>query len=228
VQAKENLLALREQCLKTMEATQANGSKSGKEPAVEPAPAYTAEQRLDAALQSFINALEQTPLCDPTLPAWLRDALEKSGTNSSYVVREAYRLFALIEEGVKRRASEWMEQAGEENYRLRLIAALGAFEKQDWPRVLRLVRATGDQNPADLYVERVRMHAGEKVARSGCGARESVCGAGGIPEEQLLHRAMGEPGDWLMGSGDRKNRERIFVLPGAIATCGRECTRTAS
>jgi tetratricopeptide (TPR) repeat protein len=100
-QAKQNLLALREQCLKTMEATQANGSKSGKAPVVEQAPACTAEQASDAALQSFINALEQIPLCDPTLPAWLREALERSSTDCSYVVREGYRLFTLLAEGAR-------------------------------------------------------------------------------------------------------------------------------
>ena len=161
-QAKENLLALREQCLKAIEAAQGAPGEPGTGAAGEPSAARSVEQAQEGALQSFIGALAQIPLCDPTLPAWLRDAHEKSGTDSSYVVREAYRLFALMEEGVKRLASEWMELAGEKNYRLRLIAALEAFEKQDWPRVLRLVRAAGDQNPADLYVERVRMHAEEK------------------------------------------------------------------
>ena len=161
-QAKENLQALREQCLKTI--TTAEAIMQGLSGSVTPDAqnTWTAGRAQETAVQSFINALAQIPLCDPTLPVWLRDALEKSGTDSSHVVREAYRLFMLLEGGAKERVLEWMEQAGEANYRLRVIAALVAFERKDWPRALQLVRAAGDQRPEDLYVERVRVHTEAK------------------------------------------------------------------
>ena len=161
-QAKENLLVLREQCLKAITAAQDTGQVLDSSVVSDAHPAWAPEHVEEAVVQWFVNALAQIPLCDPTLPVWLRDALEKSGTDSSHVVREAYRLFTLLEEGAKQRVLEWLEQAGEANYRLRLIAALAAFEIPDWPHVLRLVRAAGDQRPEDLYVERVRMHAEEK------------------------------------------------------------------
>ncbi len=160
-QAKENLLALRDQCLKTMEAAQADLARLGGTPA---SGSLTCnEQPLqDVEVQSFVNALAQIPLCDPTIPGWLRDALEKSGTDSSYVVREGYRLFSLLEGSAKRRALEWMLQAADRSYRLYLIAVLDAFERRDWPRALQSIRAAGDRRPEDLFVERLRICAEEK------------------------------------------------------------------
>ena len=126
-------------------------------------------------MQSFINALAQIPLCDPTLPVWLRDALEKSGTDSSHVIREAYRLFTLLEESVKERVLEWMEQAGEANYRLRAVGALVAFEKKGLaPGAATAAGRRGSTPGGSICKTRASAHRGE-MARGGYGTRKSVC-----------------------------------------------------
>jgi len=226
-QARENLLALREECLKTIKAVQANGGgPASAARACDPAAVCGTEPACEVAVRAYINALAEIPLCDPTLPTWLRDALEKSGTDSSHVVREGYRLFTLLDDGAKRRVREWMEQAGEENYRLRLIAALSAFANQDWRRVLQLVRAASDQCPEDLYAERVRMHAEEKWREADASHENPFAGLGDylkrsfctVPWESL------EIGSW---QGDGKDRQRLFVLSRPTAVCGRKCARAA-
>ena len=210
-QARENLLGLREQCLKTIAAVQ----RSGVAPAGAAAACGT-EPACEMAVQAYINALAEIPLCDPTLPTWQRDALEKSGTDSSHVVREAYRLFTLLNDSAKRRVREWMEPAGKGNYRLRLIAALDAFASQDWPRVLPLVRAASDQCPEDLYAERVRMHAEEKWHEADASHENPFAGLGAylkksfcaVPWESL------EIGSW--GTELDKTGNAYLCCPGQL------------
>ena len=213
-QAKENLAALRDQCLKALESARKNEAVPGQ--VSQAGICAENESGRESAAHWFISALAQIPLCDPTLPLWLRDALEKSGTDSSHVVREAYRLLTLLEERAKRRVLEWMEQAGETNYRIRVIAALEAFERQDWPRVLQLVQAAGDQRPEDLYVERVRMHAEEEWSKADAShvnpfagldeyLRQSFCA---VPWETL------EIGSW--GAEIEKTGNAYLCCPGQL------------
>ena len=144
-QAKEKLLALRQHCLRSIETASAGV-------AAQDVPKPT----LDATVLSFLNAIEQIPLCDPTL-APSQAAKGQSRSDSSYYVRESYRLFRLPSESAKQQAIRALEQAGNHNYRYWVIAALAAFEKGDSAQAMQLLRAASDRNPADLYVERVRI-----------------------------------------------------------------------
>jgi len=160
-ESRDNLLALREQCLKSIEVYKGMaGQPAGAGESASAASDATVER--DAGVQLFFNAINQIPLTDPALSPALRVAIEASGCDSSYFVREAYRVLTTLAADVRRRVVERVLVSGEQSYRLRLVAALDAFEREDWPQVLQLVRGAGDRAPADLFIERVRMHAERK------------------------------------------------------------------
>jgi len=165
-EARENLLALRERCLQAI-AT-AEGSKVDEPGAGTSETGGTGEQEQtpEEAFQSFLSGIRQIPLCDPGLSQSIQWAIARSGSDSSYYVREAYRLVGTLNEAARRQALQMMEQLAENNYRLWLVIALDAFERQDWPRVMHFLRKAGDRNPADLFVERVRMHTEEQWSQA--------------------------------------------------------------